>query len=123
MTNNRESDALKSLRWVRGWRSENHVENEFNDMKRYKDFSNACAVCRKAKVKCTHPPATLSQKFKELLQKRTLKPYFICSICGFIAFSCGMQHLLPFVVQILNAYKSPINPNSATVCLKLFLIF
>lgn len=119
MINNRESDALKSLKWVRGWRkSQNHVEAEYSDMKRYKEFSNACAGCRKGKLKCTHPPATFVQKIKELIQKRTLKPYFICVVCGLIGFTCGSHHLMPYIVPILNTYQSPISANWATVCFK-----
>lgn len=115
LSKNRESDALKSLQWLRGWVSENIVKTEFDEAKRYSEYSNACASCIKAKLKCLHPPPTLKEKFTELLRKRTLKPFTILVIISFIGHFSGMYQLLPYTVQILDSYGSPMSPNWASV--------
>lgn len=112
---NREKDALKSLTWLRGWAPESIVQIEFEAMKRHKTFANSCSACEKAKIECIHPPPSMGEKFKYLFRQRTLKPFFILVICSVIGFSCGTHHLIPYIVQILNAYQSPISPNWATV--------
>lgn len=118
MTKNREDDAMNSLKWLRGWQTNDTINNEFNDLKRYKEYSNACPVCRKTQVKCTHPPATITQNLQELTKRKSMKPFSVLVICCFFGFTCGTHHLLSFVVQILNTFHSPIDANWATVCFK-----
>lgn len=85
-------------------------------MKRHRSFANSCSACEKAKIECTHPtPTSMSEKLKYLIRQRTLKPFIILVICSVIGFSSGTHHLIPYIVQILNAYQSPISPNWATV--------
>lgn len=122
MTKNREDDALISLKWLRGWQTNDSITNEFNDIKRYKEFSNACPVCRKTQVRCTHPPTTVTQNLRELIKRKSIKPFSILVTCCFFGFACGTHHLLSFVVQILNTFRSPIDANWATVCWSIFLI-
>lgn len=117
MTKNRDDRALSSLKWLRGWRIDERVEEEYSDMQRYKEFVDACAACKKEKIRCTHPPPTMAQNLKELAKKKTIKPFLIFTICGFFAYTCGSHHLQSYFVQIMNAYQSPIDPNQATVCL------
>lgn len=57
----------------------------------------------------------MSEKLKYLIRQRTLKPFIILVICSVIGFSSGTHHLFPYIVQILNAYQSPISPNWATI--------
>lgn len=120
MTKNRDEEALSALKWLRGWHINESVQREFNDLKRYKEFANACPVCRKAKVPCTHPPTSVIQNFNALLQRKTIKPFSILVFCLFFGFSCGTHHLLSFTVQILNTFQSPIDANWATVCKGIF---
>lgn len=115
LSKNRESDALKSLQWLRGWVSEKAVQIEFISMKRYNDYSNSCNDCEKTNTKCPHPPPTMKQKFNELLRKRTVKPFVILLVCNFIGTFSGIHHLMPYIVQILITFESPISPNWATV--------
>lgn len=119
LSKNRDADALKSLQWLRGWVSEKAVETEFNEMKRYNEYSNSCNECVKFNVKCTHPPPTIGDKLRELLRKRTLKPFGILVIGGIVSNFSGIHHLMPYIVQLLYAFESPISANSATVIFQL----
>lgn len=114
---NREKSALKSLTWLRGWAPDSMVRFEFEAMKRHRSFANSCSACEKAKIECTHPTPSMTEKLKYLIRQRTLKPFFILIICSVIGFSSGTHHLIPYIVQILNAFQSPISPNLATVVL------
>lgn len=117
LSKNRSEDALKSLQWLRGWVSPKAVEKEFASIVRYNEYSKACAECVKAERKCTHPPPTAAQKLKELIRKRTLKPFAVLLIVFFITQFSGMQAMRPYIVLILTAYGTPISPNWATVAL------
>lgn len=117
LSKQRDEKAVKSLRWLRGWVPQEVVQTEFDTLKRHKDSSNACDDCKHSDVKCTHASAqTTGQGIKELIRKRTLKPFFILMAMGTATFFSGTHHLNAFTVQILNAYRSPIDPNWATVC-------
>lgn len=118
LSKNREFDAQKSLQWLRGWVSEKSVQVEFTTMKRYNEYSNSCTECQKANIKCTHPSPTMKQKFNELLRRRTVKPFVILLVCNFIGTFSGIHHLMPYIVQILITFESPISPNWATVYAK-----
>lgn len=123
LSKGRDAEALKSLQWLRGWVSEKAVQSEFEAIKRYNQKSNSCLQCEKAKVKCTHPPPNLNEKFKELLRKRTLKPFIILMCCQFMGHFSGIHHLMPYIVPILNTYESPISPGWATSILGLTGVF
>lgn len=116
LSKHREESALESLRWMRGWVPQNVVQNEFDSMKRHKQYSNACDDCKKAAIKCTHHNVqTMSQTFKELLHRRTTKPFTILMTIAVVSFYSGSHHLAPYMAQLLNTYRSPISPNVATV--------
>lgn len=106
---------MKSLQWLRGWVSEKAVEVEFNEMKRYNETSNTCNECEKLNVKCTHPQPKLTDKLRELTRKRTMKPFIILVICGIVGNFSGIHHLMPYIIQILISFESPISSNKATV--------
>lgn len=114
----RDKKALKSLQWLRGWVSEGKVKTEFDTIKRHKQASNLCAACKKSSaLDCTHLGSqTTGQAIKELIRKRTIKPFFILLITGGVTFFSGTHHLSAFMVPILNTYRSPMDPNWATVC-------
>lgn len=116
MAKNRKEDALKSLMWLRGWVSDpKHVEKEFNEIQRYSDDSNRCVSCQKSDSKCTHKSASSSELMKELLRKRTLKPFtIVITMFLFCQFS-GLTAMRPYLVQIFQAFSVPINPSWATV--------
>lgn len=116
MSKNREAEALKSLQWLRGWVSPNHVKDEFDEIKNFNDYSKSCSACIKAERPCTHPPPTARDKFQELLRRRTMKPFIILLSVFCIGQFSGTHAMRPYMVQILRSYGSPISPNWATVC-------
>ncbi|XP_055309425.1 facilitated trehalose transporter Tret1-like [Sitodiplosis mosellana] len=116
LSKQRDEAALKSLQWLRGWVPQSAVESEFESIKRYKESSNSCAACKKISKKCTHLSAqTTSQAVNELIRKRTMKPFLILFVMCTVSYFCGTHHLTSFMVQILNTYRSPMNPNWASV--------
>lgn len=109
-----DDTAIKSLRWLRGWVPQTVIQDEFDSIKRHKEFSNSCDDCKKAVIKCTHQDMQ-KPSIKELIQKKTMKPFLILMVLGSVAFFSGTHHLTAYMVQILNTYRSPISPNLATV--------
>lgn len=120
----RSGDALKSLQWLRGSVPPETVSNEFNDLQRYAEFIGRCVACEKAKVKCNHPKATIRDKFKDSMRKRTVKPFIIVTSLSLISrqFS-GTAALRPYIVSILNAHGIAFEANFMTVLLGLIGIF
>lgn len=119
LSRNREKDAMKSLCWLRGWVPAKVVQNEFDKMKRYNEFSRCCSNCRNAQIKCTHPLPTTKERFKEILRSRTLKPAAILLTCSFVSQFAGMNQFSPFIVQILATYRSSIPAEWGTVVLSI----
>lgn len=115
LSKKRESEALKSLQWLRGWVSPKAVKEEFDEIKRYNEYSISCTACIKAERKCTHPPPTIREKLRELIRRRTIKPFVILLIAFFIAQFSGTHAMRPYIVQILKNFGSPIDPSWATV--------
>lgn len=115
LSKNRNEEALKSLQWLRGWVSQKAVQKEFDEIVRYSYFSNKCASCQKSESKCDHPPATLKDKMKELIRKRTLKPFAIVMIFFVFSQFSGLHAMRPYMVQIFKAFRIPVDPGWATV--------
>lgn len=84
-------------------------------MKRYSENANKCTPCQKSNIPtCTHRPSG-KEKIKELLRKRTLKPFFlVLAFFGFCQLS-GMHGMRPYLVQIFETFDLPIDSNWATV--------
>lgn len=91
------------------------VEREFTEIKRYSENSNSCIACQKAGKPCPHPPADLREKVRELLRKRTLRPFALIIACFTITQFSGLTSIRPYLVQIFDAYAVPIDANWATV--------
>lgn len=115
LSKNKKEDALKSLQWLRGWVSPNAVAKEFDEISRYSENSNKCIQCQKNNVDCNHPPANLKEKLKELIRKRTLKPFFLLLIYFVILQFSGIHAMRPYLVQIFKAYRVNMDPGQATV--------
>lgn len=117
VSKHRDEKALKSLRWLRGWTPQEAVQSEFDSIKRYKESVNACESCKIAATKCTHPnKQSVGQAFKEMVQRKTLEPFFILMVVGTASFFTGTHHLFAYMAAILKTYRSPIDPNEALVC-------
>lgn len=114
LSKNREKEAEKSLCWLRGWVSEHVVSKEFQDLKQHSEHSKSCDSCKQLGVECTHPPPTLTEKFFELKEKRTFKPFMILVALFFFDQFTGVGAMRPFIVRIFKAYQSPVSPDRAT---------
>lgn len=115
LSKKRNDEALKSLQWLRGWVSPKAVEKEFSEMQRYSENSNSCIPCQKAHAKCTHAKGNLRDKIKELIRKRTMRPFAVVIFCFAITQFCGVTSMRPYMVQIFETYQLPIDSNWATV--------
>lgn len=116
MAKDRKEDALKSLMWLRGWVSDpKHVDSEFKEIERYSKDSNRCITCQKADIKCNHGSSSTRDIAKELLRKRTLKPFtLVLSMFFFCQFS-GLTAMRPYAVQIFQTFSVPLDASWATV--------
>ncbi|XP_055686788.1 facilitated trehalose transporter Tret1-like [Lutzomyia longipalpis] len=112
-------EAEKSLQWLRGWVSPAAVQDEFKDLQQYSVNSNKCAPCQKKGVTCTHPPETLLQRGKELFRHRTLKPFALVMALFFFLNFTGSASMRPFMVQIFQAYGTPIDGSRGIVIMGL----
>lgn len=106
---------MKSLQWLRGWVKPELVQKEFNEMQNYSAMATSCVSCQKGKLKCDHPPPTIVDLLKELIRKRTLKPFILVMICFAISQFTGATPMRPYMIQIFQTYRVPIDPNWATV--------
>jgi MFS family permease len=124
LSKHRKEDALKSLMWLRGWvPSPKYVEKEFNELVRYSEESNRCVACHKLGTKCSHPPASAKELFRELYRKRTLKPFFLVLIMFVFAQFSGLASMRPYLVQIFQTYAVPIDASWATVVIGIMGFF
>lgn len=117
LSKNRTDEALKSLQWLRGWVSPRAVSTEFAEMQRYSENSNSCICCQKAGIKCVHSKPDLKEKMKELVRKRTMRPFAVVLLAFAIAQFSGMTSIRPYMVQLFKTFSLPIDSNWATVCI------
>lgn len=117
LSKNREDEAEKSLRWLRGWVSSEAVADEFRALKRYSERYKYCSSCIKLNQSCSHPLPTFIEKMKELKRKQTVKPFCIVMALFCIALFSGIFSMSTFIVQIFKAYDSPVPPDKAAAVL------
>lgn len=115
LSKDRRKDAQASLKWLRGWVPAQTIHQEFSDLQNYSDTANACSVCAKEAIKCYHPKPTFCDKLKELRRKRILKPCILIFCIQIFGGFSGMSVWQPYIIQVLNALGTPINPNLVTV--------
>lgn len=70
-------------------------------------------------MKCSHPSPTMLEKLGELKRKQTIKPFIIIFTLFFLAQFTGVLSMRPFLVQVLKAYNSPIEPDRAAAIMSL----
>lgn len=115
LSKHRDEEALRALQWLRGWVSEEEIKKEFNELKNYREYANACLECRLSKNQCTHPLPTLWQKFTALFQSSSMKPMLIITVCTFFTSVIGAHSLNPYLAQILNTFQTPLEPTKSSV--------
>lgn len=107
------------MQWLRGWVSVEAVHNEFDQLQQYNLLSNSCLNCQKKSIKCFHLTPTLYDKFKDMTRKRTIKPFVLITLLYILMEFSGMFVMRPYIVQILNVYKVPLDTSLTTVVLGL----
>lgn len=111
LSRNRDCEAEKSLRWLRGWVLSDAITHEFDDLKRHSDLFKSCTACIKQNLKCTHSSPSLSEKFAKLKRKQLIKPLFIVISMFTLIIFASLSSMGPFFIQILKTYQSPIAPD------------
>ncbi|XP_055301619.1 facilitated trehalose transporter Tret1-like isoform X2 [Sitodiplosis mosellana] len=117
VSKNRLESAQKSLQVLRGWVSSESISPELDQLKHINEMSSACADCVQSGSKCDHPPPTLFEKFKDIFQKRTMKPFLLVTILFVMMQFSGMFAMRPYIVPILNAHGIALDANVTTVIL------
>lgn len=119
LSKKRTADAEKSLQWLRGWAPQHVIASEFDELQRQSERSNSCQSCAKQNIPCSHPLPTMREKFSELKCKRTLKPFAIVMGLFVLAQFSGVFAMRPFIMQIFQAYDSPIEPDRTAAIMSL----
>lgn len=101
---NRQADALKSLQWLRGWVSASAVQDEFEELKRFKSNAQKCYDCYKQNNTCPHPPPTINEKIRDLFRRRTLRPFILISSLYFLSATVGIVIILFSFLHILKIF-------------------
>lgn len=117
LSRNRPEAALKALQWLRGWVAPSAVQNEFEQLQKYKDRSHACNECTKQDTPCAHSTPTISKQISSLFRREALHPLIMVVFMFFIAQFTGLDAMRIYLVQIMVAYGVPFDPNWAIVSL------
>lgn len=115
LSKDRVADAQKSLQWLRGWVTPQTVHTEFDELQNYAIASNACAPCAKKSIKCVHAKPTVLDRIKELKRRRNVRPMVLIFLLQFFGIFNGSYVWDPYIVQVLNAFGTPLKPSYATV--------
>lgn len=122
LTQNRFTEAEKSLQWLRGWVSSQTIQKELIELQNYANESTACAACTTQSIKCLHDKPTFCNKMSEFKRKRTLKPFLLIMLMYFFFEASPMMVIQPYVILVLKAYGTPIDAHSVTVLLAVISI-
>lgn len=115
LSKGRVSDAQKSLQWLRGWVSPQTVHQEFDVLQKYAIAANACAACAKQSIECVHAKPGILDKIKELKRRRNVRPIVLMFFLQFFGIFNGSYVWDPYIVQVVNAFGTPLKPSYATV--------
>lgn len=129
----RTADAERSLRWLRGWVPSHAVATEFADMQRYSERSRSCADCQQqpsptkpvplpsALVVCTHAQGGgrsggfWRRTLRDLCGQRTRRPFALIMFCFVVCQFSGMHSIRPYMVQLFEVFRVPLDANWTTV--------
>lgn len=104
LSKNRNDEAEKSLRWLRGWVSSEVVAQEFNDLKQHSELTKSCSM---------------AEKLAELKRKRTLKPLAIVISLFFLANFTTLTSARAFLTQIFKAYNNSMPADQAVTVMSI----
>lgn len=115
LSKGRVMDAQKSLQWLRGWVTPHTVHKEFDELQNFAIASNACAACAKQSIACLHKKPTILDKIKELKRRRNVRPMILIFLLQFFGIFNGSYVWDAYIVQVVNAFGTPLKPSYATV--------
>ncbi|GAB0097352.1 facilitated trehalose transporter Tret1 [Sergentomyia squamirostris] len=95
----KEEKAMRSLQWLRGWVPQQHVQEEFQQLKKFH---------------ASRKDAQDSDNSTIVWTKATLKPFFIVTMFFVFTQMSGLAGMRPYLVQIFHTYQIPVDPNWAT---------
>lgn len=116
LSQGRREDAIKSLRWLRGWTTEEAVAQEFNAIEEHHRATDICAACNRRNITvCAHSRSSIGNRVQELFTAATMKPFLIITICSLFGHLAGVTAIRQYYVQIYETYDVPMNAKTATV--------
>lgn len=118
ISQDRNNEAIASLQWLRGWVSTRAVQPEFDEISRYIEKANRCKKCTELDCSCEHSKRYID-KAKDLLRMKTIRPLILVSFVFFVVHSNANSAVRPFLVQVLQTFGVPMDPNWAVVVIGL----
>lgn len=116
LSQGRREEAIKSLRWLRGWTTEEEVMPEFTAIEEHHRATDICAACNRRNISvCSHSRSSFGNRLQELFTSATLKPFLIITICSLFGHFSGVSAIRQYYVQIFETYDVPMNAKKATV--------
>ncbi|TMW51385.1 hypothetical protein DOY81_003509 [Sarcophaga bullata] len=110
-------EAIKALQWLRGWVSEQHIEEEFNRL--YDELITQPALEEQAEeVRLQESGGrTCFTRFRVFRKRSFLVPFLLVAFTFFVGHFSGKTSLQTYAVQIFHTLKAPINKYHATILL------
>lgn len=115
LSKNQHRNALKSLQCLRGCVTPETVHDEYQKLYNYSITSKTCAACTRQMINQCEHTETWSDKFKQLMRKRVIKPFILITALQFFLQFCAIVSWRPYIIQILNAYNIQWNAHLTTV--------
>lgn len=122
----RLKEAEKSLCWLRGWVEPELIQEEFRELVRHNDRSYASKK-QEIKIKVIsdsglHEDHSTAVKkilkflrLSDIFRRQTVQPLLLIIVLFFFHHFSGPSGTRPFMVPIFEDFKTPIDPNWATV--------
>ncbi|KAI8129114.1 Facilitated trehalose transporter Tret1 [Lucilia cuprina] len=110
-------EAIKALQWLRGWVSEQHIEEEFNRL--YDELITQPALEEQAEEVRMQATGgrTFFTRFRMFRKRSFLVPFLLVAFTFFVGHFSGKTSLQTYAVQIFHTLKAPINKYHATILL------
>lgn len=115
---NRLEDARKSLRWLRGWTTEENIELEFRELCQYLNKNPSGEGDLISNIEDRRTLQARIKRILKLFSRRDFTmPYLLVACTFFLCNFSGLATVQTYAVQIFATLKSPINKYYATIIL------
>lgn len=111
LTKGRTEEAKRSLQWLRGWVTFEHVEDEYNEIHDVLETKR-----REAEAVAQLP---FYKRIEPFTKRGFIAPFILVSFTFLIGHFAGQTSLQTFAVQIFHTLKAPIDKYYATILLGL----